>query len=145
MKGRFTNSVGNGQGTIGVANRSTIPLHISFISIASNVKQWVRRQEEEVPMQEELEMFIKYAASSLSKLHLLLFFHRNPNLPDTVDGITKKTGLKKEETKEALMDLLLSDIVSRYSRRGEIFWFYNPSQDKEALVEEIISLQYSPG
>lgn len=95
-------------------------------------------------MQEELEMFIKYAVSSLSKLHLLLFFHRNRSLLDTVDGITKKTGLEKEEAKEALMDLLLSDIVSRYSRRGEIFWFYNPSQEKEALVEEIVSLYNSP-
>ena len=64
------------------------PLHIYFISIAPNVEEWVRRQGEEILMQEELEMFIKQSVSSLSKLHFLLYFYRNRNLLNTVPGIT---------------------------------------------------------
>ena len=95
-------------------------------------------------MREELELFLIYVVNSLSKLHILLFFYHNRGLLDTVEGLVMKTGLDKREAKETLEALLFSEIVSKHNGSGETLWFYNPSQRKEALVEEVVSLYSTP-
>jgi len=39
---------------------------------------------------------------------------------------------------------MLSEIVSRRKDKGETLWFYNPSQRKEAVIEELVSLYSTP-
>lgn len=91
----------------------------------------------ETRMREELEMFIKYVVSSLSALHLLLFLYRNRSLLNTIEGITEKTGLEKEEAETTLEALLLSEIVSKHGGDEDTVWVYNPSRTKEGMVEEV--------
>jgi len=95
-------------------------------------------------MRTELKLFLIYIVNSLSKLHILLFFYHNRGLLDTVDGLAIKTVLEKREVKESLEALVSSEIVSKRNSTGEVIWFYNPSQRKEALVEELVNVYGTP-
>lgn len=103
-----------------------------------------RKYEKSFYLETELELFLLHVINSLSKLHILLFLYHNPGLLDTEEGLIKKTGLEKGEAKDSLESLLLSEVVSRHTDNGEVLWFYNPSQRKKGLIEEIVSIYSTP-
>jgi DNA-binding MarR family transcriptional regulator len=51
--------------------------------------------------------------SSTTKAELLILFHKNPGLIDTVEGIARRIGKKRADVKRDLNDLIALGILSR--------------------------------
>ncbi|HEV2389659.1 MAG TPA: hypothetical protein VGS04_02940, partial [Nitrososphaerales archaeon] len=70
--------------------------------------------------------------SSSTKADLLLLFHRNPGLIDTVEGIARRLGKKGSAITSDVSELTSSSILQKKIVGKSEVYFLNREKDKEA-------------
>jgi hypothetical protein len=83
-------------------------------------------------MHDSPEMLFKRLLSSGTKAELLVLFHRNPGLIDTIDGIANKLGRSTEVIRPDVYDLADASILNKKMiGRTEVFYL-NRENDRKA-------------
>lgn len=70
--------------------------------------------------------------SSTTKADLLLLFHRNPGLIDTLDGIAKRLGKRGSAIASDVSELETSSILQKKMVGKSEVYFLNRKKDREA-------------
>jgi len=70
--------------------------------------------------------------SSSNKADLLVLFHRNPGLIDTVEGIARRMGKKGSAIASDVSELAGASILQRKTVGKSEVYFLNREKDKEA-------------
>ena len=73
--------------------------------------------------------------SSGTKADLLLLFHRNPGLIDTVEGIARRLGKKGKAIETDISQLANSSILQKKKVGDSDVYFLNREKDKESQGE----------
>jgi predicted transcriptional regulator len=73
--------------------------------------------------------------SSSNKADLLVLFHRNPGLIDTVDGIAKRLGKRGSAIAPDLSELTSTSILQKKTVGKSEVYFLNREKDKESQKE----------
>jgi hypothetical protein len=73
--------------------------------------------------------------SSGSKADLLLLFHRNPGLIDTIEGIARRMGKKGKAIESEVAELEKSSILRRKKVGNSDVYFLDREKDRQAQGE----------
>ena len=78
------------------------------------------------------ENLLNKLLSSGTKADLLVLFHRNPGLIDTVEGIARRMGKKGKAIESDVADLAKDSILHKKKVGNSDVYFLNREKDREA-------------
>ena len=78
------------------------------------------------------ENLLNRLLSSGTKAELLVLFHRNPGLIDTVEGIARRMGKKGHAIESDVSELAKDSILQKKRVGNSDVYFLNREKDKEA-------------
>ena len=81
------------------------------------------------------EPLLNSLLSSGTKADLLILFHRNPGLIDTIDGIARRIGKKGDAITPEISQLEVASILNKKRVGKSDVYFLNREKDRQAQSE----------
>ena len=81
------------------------------------------------------ENLFKTLLASTSRADLLVLFHRNPGLIDTVEGIARRMGKKGKAIESDVSELAKSSILQKKKVGNSDVYFLNREKDRETQID----------
>ena len=83
------------------------------------------------------ERLLQFLLGSETRSDLLMFFHRNPNVIDTVEGIALRVGSSKARMQKDLDELVTLGVLGKRQLGKREIIFLNAKRDKQ--IQEAIT------
>lgn len=81
-----------------------------------------------------LKEFVDEFLDSFTSWDLILFFHHNPGVADSISGLAARLGRSVESVESALQGLVEKGVVKCKDRSGGIY-FYEPGEEFKDKIE----------
>jgi hypothetical protein len=83
----------------------------------------------------DLEGIFKVWIDSDLKVQILVFFHQNPGMIETPEGLAKRMGLNLDRLRDEIADHIRLGIITERRVGGRTILVYNPSRDRDISRE----------